>query len=201
MQNNLLFNKIYKIHFKKLKNLNVLHKKLIICFSGIAGSGKTYIAKILEEKYKGVRIRTDDIREIVGRLMKKFKLNAEDKDPIVYGYVGWLLKNNKFKNKLIILDKGIDREYKEIFKFSKEKGYKLFIIRLVASRKVLDKRVFGRSGGIDEHYYNEINRWTNEWKKFGKKIKSDIIIKNDKDNKLNLTPLFKKLDKLIIPTS
>jgi len=63
--NKQLFGKIHKKYIKKLKHLNIPHKKLMICFSGFAGSGKTYIAKIVEKKYKGVRIRSDDIRKII----------------------------------------------------------------------------------------------------------------------------------------
>ncbi len=61
--------RIYKEHLKHLKNKNISNnKKAVICFSGIPGAGKTYIAKILEKRYKGVRIRSDDIREIVKKL-------------------------------------------------------------------------------------------------------------------------------------
>lgn len=189
MINGELLNKIYKIHIKQLKNLSVPHKKLIICFSGIAGSGKTYIAKILEKKYKGVRIRNDDIREIIINLDKEL-----DVDETTYKYCDWFFDNYKFKNKLIILDRGIDRRYMHVFPFVKKRGYKTFIIRLKVPERVYERRIINKLGKLDDNYIKRIEDWKKQYKEFGKNVKSDIIIKNNKDNELNLEPLFKKLD-------
>lgn len=195
------FLKIFHRKYSKvLKNLSIPHKKLLICFSGIPGSGKTYIAKILEKKYKGVRIRSDKIRKIVHESVKKNKKQPDNLDyinPLVKEYILWLIKNWPFKNKLIILDKGVDRNYKEIFSIAKNKKYQVFIIRLKSSRKVLERRILEKNNGRrDPHFDREIKRWTKEWKDFGKKVKSDIIIENEKDNELHLKPLFEKLNKL-----
>ncbi len=187
-----LFNKIYKTHIKQLKNLNIPHKKLVICFSGIAGSGKTYLAKILEDKYKGVRIVNDDIREIICRLEKR-----GDIDHPTYGYLNWFIKNYKFKNNLIILDSGIDRKYKERFSLFKKNGYQIFIIRLKVSEKVYERRIIEKLGKLDNNYINRINDWKRQYEDFGKNIKSDIIVDNEEDNKLNLKLLFSKLEKII----
>ena len=193
-----LFKKIYKEHFKKFKNISVPNKKLLICFSGIPGSGKTYISKILEKKYSGIRIRTDGIRKIIHNLLKKetekHHENLDYVDPILKKYLSWLFLNYSFANKLIILDKGIDRGYKEIFAMFKKKKYQMFIIRIKASQKILEKRIFEKKNCRDPHFDSEIKRWTLEWKEFGKKIKPNLIIENE--NKLNLKPLFIKLDKL-----
>ena len=62
--NDVLFTKIYQQHIKQLKNVFCVNKKLLVCFSGVPGSGKTTLAKKLERKYKGVRINTDDLRDI-----------------------------------------------------------------------------------------------------------------------------------------
>lgn len=185
-----LTRKIYKIHKRQLKNTSISHKKLLICFSGIPGSGKTHISKILEKKYLGVRIRSDDIRSIV----KKLNIKIKDIDRITYAYLEWLFNNYSFKNNLIILDKGIDRKYEETFSIFKKKRYKIFVIRLQVSRRISEKRV-AKHGKPDENYINNIDRWIKEWKNFGRKVKSNIIIRNEQN--LNLKPLFSKLDKLI----
>lgn len=190
--NNKIFDRIYKLHIKQLKNLDIPHKKLAIFFSGIAGSGKTYIAKILENKYQGVRIRSDDVRGIIIKLDQK-----ADIDEIAYGYLDWFFDNYNFNNKLIILDRGIDRKYSEVIPFFKERGYKIFIIRLNVPEKVYERRIIKKLGKLDDNYINRINDWKKQYKEFGKNVKSDIIIKNDKDNKLNLNPLYSKLEKLI----
>jgi len=192
MINEKLFNKIYKLHIKKLKNLNIPHKKLAIFFSGIAGSGKTYIAKILEDKYRGVRVRNDDIREIVASLDKN-----KDIDEATYGYFDWFFKNYSFKNKLIILDRGVDRKYKEVFPLFRKRGYKIFIIRLKVPEKVYEQRIINKLGKLDQNYINRIDDWKRQYKEFGKEVKPDIIIENEEDNKLDLKPLFSKLERLI----
>lgn len=168
---------IHEEYTKKLKNISIPHKKLMICFSGFSDSGKTHIAKILEQRYKGIRIRSDNIRTIISNLNPK--ISDTDKDRIVYAYLEKLFENWKFKNKLLILDRGIDRKYQETFSIFKKQDYKIFIIRLKVSKKVAYKRASERSKGIDQHFINEINRWIREWKDFGKKVKADIIIKNE----------------------
>ena len=193
MEKEKLIEEIYKKHIKQLKNLNIPHKKLVICFSGIPGSGKTYIAKILEKKYKGIRIRNDSIRSIITSFDKKIK----DIDTSTYEYLDWFLKNYKFRNKLIILDSGIDRKYNEKFPLFRKKGYKIFVIRLKVSEKVYKKRIIKKLGKLDQNYISRINDWKRQYKEFGKKVKSNIVIENEKDDELNLEPLFRKLDKKI----
>ncbi|MFH1607899.1 MAG: AAA family ATPase [archaeon] len=187
-----LMKQIYQKHIRKLKNLNVSYKSLVICFSGIPGSGKTYVAKILEKKYKGVRIRNDDIREIVTKLDKKLDL-----DEVTYAYDKWFFENYKFKNKLIILDSGIDRKYDDIFPLLKKKGYRIFIIRLKVSEKVYERRIKDKLGKLDGNYINRINDWKRQYKEFGRKVKFDIIIENEKYEELDLEVLFGKLDEVV----
>ena len=182
---------VYKRHIKQLKNLEISHKKLIICFSGVPLSGKTYIARILEEKYKAVRINNDDIREIV-KNVDKSKNMEED----VYSYLNWFLDNYRFKNGLVILDSSIDRRYPERAKITKKNKFKIFIIRLKVRGDILEKRLIsGRKKEDKNHFYGEIERWSREWKEFGRNVKPDILIENN--NKLNLIPLFDKLEGII----
>lgn len=47
-----IFRKIFKEYEKQLKNLFEPHRKLIICFAGVPGSGKTYLAKNLKKDIK-----------------------------------------------------------------------------------------------------------------------------------------------------
>jgi len=188
-----LFNKIYKIHFKKLKNLDIPHKKLVICFSGIPGSGKTQLSKILEEKYNGVRVSSDDVRRIVN------KLQLGDLDKITYPYLDWFFENYKFPNKLIILDKGIDRRWRETFSLFKKQDYKIFVIRLSVPEKIYEKRIIDKNGKLDDNYIERIDGWKKQFKQFGKDVKSDITIKYY--GKINLEHLYSKLEKLIILTS
>jgi predicted kinase len=181
---------VYKKHLLILKNLEVPHKKLLICFSGIPGSGKTYISKILEKRYSAVRLNNDNIRAIMKRIDK-----TSDLDKDLAKYLNFFWTRYKFPNELVILDCGIDRKYKEIFDFAKKNKFRIFVIRIESSRKFLDERIFERNKCADLHYQEKIDRWTKEWREFGKNCKSDITIKNE--NNLNLNSVFEKLDKLV----
>ena len=185
-----LIEKTYLEHVKQLNNLGVVNDKLLICFSGIPGSGKTTIAKILEERYKAVRIRGDDIRKI----LKSIDSEA-DLDEDLNKYIAWFFENYSFKNKLIVLDSGIDRRYEQIIGFAENEGFEVFIIRLEVSREILEKRIFDKKNCRDPHFDSEIDRWEEEWRKFGEIVESHVILKNE--GELSLDEVFGKLDNLI----
>ena len=191
-----IFNKIYKLHKRKLKYLLIPNKKLLICFSGIPGSGKTYIAKILEKRYKGVRVNSHDIGKIILELVKLKKINKNtDAKKLQNDYQLWLLRKSLFKNDLIILDRGIDREYDKVFKVARKKGFSIFVIKLRVSENILKNRLKRREEENVINYLRALERWKREFKEFGKKAMTDIIIDNNYD--LDLKELFKRLDKLV----
>lgn len=182
--------KIHKIYSKKLKNINVKNNKLWICFSGVPGSGKSFISKKIAKRYNGVIIRGDDIRKIIDG----FKVSEHFKEHLLDKYLLWFISNYFFINKLIILDKSIDRDFRKIFSLARRKKYKVFVIRIKASSKIVKVRL-SKQERIGKGFNTKMKKWSNDWKRFGKEVKSDIIIENSK--KLNLKPLFDKLDKII----
>ena len=194
-----IFKKIYIENKREHRYANIQHKKLIICFSGIPCSGKTFIAKIIEGKYKAIRVNTDDIRKIIKGLGKKYQqlLDGKYKEEILDKYLMDLLKNYSFKNKLIILDKSVDRDYNKILEIAKEHNFKLFIVTVKASMKKINQRIRIKCKWPDMNFINNINRWKKEYNSFNEKIKADIIINNNQNKKPDLSLLFLKLDKII----
>lgn len=199
MKEAIILKKIYNKHIRQLKHVNIKNKRLIICFSGVPCSGKTYIAKILEKKCKAIRINTDSIRSIIRKIVKNYsKLSDENyKEKILNNYLVNLLENYPFKNKLIILDKGIDRDYNKIFKIAKKHNFKVFIIRIKSALKIINQRVRIKCKWPDKNFINNINRWKKEFNDFNKKVKADITINNNQNKKPDLSLLFKKLDGII----
>jgi len=169
MNNNLLFNKIFIIHKKQLKDLLVRNKKLIVCFSGIPGSGKTYISKILEKRYKAIRINNDNIRKIIKKLVTgNSEVKTQQRQEILQNYLIWFIQNHKYKNKLIILDSSIDRKYNLINKIASKNNFKVFTIQIKLNKKQAVKRAIKRSGGKEDlNYIGNIRRWI-------KKIRSSL---------------------------
>src|SRR5437868_6813229 len=97
--------RIFAIDVQQLKHRQIPNKTFFICFSGTPGMGKTYIAKILEDTYKAVRINTDEIRKIIKSLDNEFTENS------VETYLYYFLKNYSSPNRFFILDASIDRRY------------------------------------------------------------------------------------------
>lgn len=195
-----ILKEIFTIHKRKLKHLNVKHEKLLICFSGIPCTGKTHLAKILENKYQGIRISTDELRKIIKKLgRKKYPqlLDKTYKEKILHEYLSYLIEKWTFKNKLVLLDKGIDRDYEKISDKAKKAKFKLFIIRIVATKKIAKKGVILKLGKPDKNFIENINLWVKEFKQFDKTHKVDLTIKNDILHHLKTKKIFEKLDKLV----
>jgi len=194
-----MIKEIFALHKTKLKNLNIPNKKLIICFSGTPGSGKTYLAKKIERKYNGIRISTDEIRKIIKKLRNKNKklLNESYKEKVLHNYLYYLIEKCPFKNKLIILDKSIDRDYKKLFSLAKKRKYRVFIIRIKSPKKDIEKRLVKHRGKLDDNYLKNISRWIKEFKNFWEVVKPDLVIENKINKKLNTSKIYKEIDKII----
>ena len=192
-----VFREIYKKHSRFLKNRKVRgNKKLIICFSGIPGSGKTVLAKILEKRYRGVRINSHRIGKIMQELVSKGVINENIADgKLQIDYQIWLLEEHPFTNNLIILDSGVDRKYREVFEVAKQNGYGVFVVRLHVSEKILRKRILIRNKENARNYFKSFDRWKREFREFGKKVSSNIILEDK--GEIDLRLLFKELDKLL----
>jgi cytidylate kinase len=174
-----LFRKIYRIHRKKLKYINNSGRKLLITFAGVPGSGKTVIAKELENKLKAVRINSIDVEKIY------ISLGNERDIPTKRAYIDWLMNKivRDFKNKTIILDAGIERRYDGILKWVEENGYDIFVIGVNCRRKTLERRIIMREGEENaKNYFAEMDRWIREYNRFRKLNISDIEINTEEDS-------------------
>jgi len=194
MVSNNLFQSIYKKHEKYLKHIGrKTKKKILICFSGIPGSGKTTIAKVIEKRYRMVRINSHRIGKIIRELQLEGIVDKDiDIPKMQIGYCLWLLKQRPFRSTEIIFDMGIDRKHKEILSMAKLHGFDLVVIRVITSMKTIRKRIKNRNKEDSDVYFKELKRWEKEFKEFANKNKADITL----DNNLHLVlePLYTFLD-------
>jgi tRNA uridine 5-carbamoylmethylation protein Kti12 len=186
-----VFDKILEEYRKKLENLTIDNKKLIICLAGIPGSGKTYLARKLENRYKGVRINSDDIRKIIDNKITK---KESEREVVLKEWLLKLLKNYPFKNKLVILDRGIERTYQDVVKISREKNWQMFIIKMIVPKNIIIKRIKIKDRERLEKRPEDIKRWFREFKEFNEKIKTDFVFRKNSD----LKELFLKLDDILL---
>lgn len=178
------FVKIFESHRKSLKYFDHPNPTpLVITFSGVPGSGKTTIAKLLEEKYKAIRINNDQIRDIVGET-----LHSKDVDYIETFIVPYLEKLRPelimSPNKIIILDSSIDRRYEAVSKFYENAGYKFFIIKLDFPREEIEQRIKNRNENFED-YLAKLDDWWQDFENFSQMRKADFVIKIGDKNEIN----------------
>lgn len=186
---------IYAIHSKNLKNLEELNNfKIILFFSGIPGSGKTTLAKEIEERYNGIRLNNDDIRDIIVDALH-LNIESEEVHKLTKEYSLYLTnKLSNVKNGLIILDSSIDRSFEQIKKWADKNSYKLFVIKLDISKEEIINRINLRQGKDAHIYLDNLDRWWNDYVEFNKLYRADFIYHSEKD----LNNLFEVLEPLVL---
>ena len=177
-----VFNEIYSVYKDRLSNLDGSHSPLLVCFVGVPGSGITTISKRLEEELKGVRINSDDVQNIlqVYRGKEFYKGFILEKREFIY----WLVRKiiGEFKNKLVILDKGIDRSYDDVKNLAKEVDISFVVISLETSKEELINRLNNTYGEYAKNYINDLDRWIGEHKEFKESNRYDISIDTKENN-------------------
>lgn len=153
--------KIFEEHLNTLSNLDKSNPKLIIMFSGTPGMGKTFLAKKLENQFQGLRISSDEVRSI----FKTEKIKDKD-SKLLNDYLLWLAKRltDISPNHLIILDRSIDRTGDMYYKFAKDFGYDVFLIRLDVDRDEVVKRIKERGSSV-ENLIRSLDRWWGQYER------------------------------------
>jgi hypothetical protein len=105
-----------------------------------------------------------------------------------------LFNDLPFENNLIILDSGIDRKYREVFKISREKDFEVFVIRIIVPESILKKRIKNRNKEGAVEYFKSMEIWKREFKKCSGDVEADVVLQ---ENINNLDDVFKKLERLL----
>ena len=176
---------IFKHHVRLLKNTRVAHKPLVVCFSGVPGMGKTHIAKILEEKFSGVRISNDEIRTIIKNFASP--LGAQW---LMQAYLMYFMLSYSAPNKFIILDSSIDRRYAVLLPYLKVKGIPSIVVRLETPYEQVVERLTAREHAGDGVYLKFLDSWYADYDTCGQCCPVTIVVKNDKNAPLVLDKLF-----------
>lgn len=184
------FDKISNKLIEKLNYTEKNNKQFVIAFLGVPCSGKTYISKKLEQRYKGIRIDSDEIMKInsQGNLVNNTRENEKLKNLYVYSF----LKNPPVKNRLIILDKSIDREYENFFSVCKENNLEYFLIQIDLPKKEMINRIHERNPSNLENWLPRVNKWLKEHEECKENINPDIKVN---DINPDLKKIFNSLDK------
>jgi predicted kinase len=190
-----MYNETIKfIHSEYIKTLkyyspSILNDKVILTFSGVPGSGKTTLAKRIEDKFKAIRLNNDDIREIILRLNPQFTFPQIQE--LLYKYLEFFfIEIIKQNNQFIILDSSIDRTYEKVKGWADDLGFRLIIIRIKSDKELIVKRINERNGKDAHLYLEKMDGWIEDNGKFNSQVNADLTINSDY---LNLDDFFRKL--------
>ncbi|MBP7837464.1 AAA family ATPase [Candidatus Saccharibacteria bacterium] len=113
-----------------LQNLNVSNPRVMILFSGPPGSGKSTVAKAVTERFKAVRLENDVVRIIATELSPEWSL--QQKADLCCAYMEKLRSKliSTVPNGLLVVDASIDRQYQEIFNFTKQNSFKTILLAM-----------------------------------------------------------------------
>ncbi len=136
---------------------DVPHPKCVICFAGVPGSGKSWLAERLEHDLRAVRISNDDIRRTIDAAgvtdrntrerIKESVIRRVNKEVVTW------------QNGLLVLDADVSRRFAKML--PRFPGYKIIVISIDAPKDLLIKRIRTREGhrADPERTIELLDRW------------------------------------------
>ncbi len=198
MQNNRilteeLYQTINSYLFPRLKNKDIPHPQFIITFSGVPGTGKTSIAKKLEDRYRAVRINNDHVRKII--TSQGLADSEEEAEQLLQEYGFQLLPHLPFPNKRTVLDKSMDRRYGWFLDVCHDYDLKYFLIRLNISGIDEALKMLGKREPIKDIERTSMKRWFREYQDCVRNLESDMTLNAENPD---LRGLFRRLDSVLV---
>ncbi|HSX30262.1 MAG TPA: AAA family ATPase [Candidatus Saccharimonadales bacterium] len=165
-------------YYNALSNKDVHQSKCVVLFSGVVASGKSTIARAIEQSLQAVRVSNDEIRsritaanpaiEPAQREQLKLKIGNEVLERLANETSG-----------LIAVDASCDRGYDDYRAWAEKRGYRIVLLRMDMSRDVIEQRI--RERGNQGHRSVEgslahLDTWWQQWEAFGREHTADMII-------------------------
>lgn len=157
-----------------LKNRSTSHNRFIITFSGVPGTGKTTIAKILEKRYSAVKINNDAIRKII--VENHLTTSEEETEQLLQEYNFNLISKIPFRNKRLILDKSMDRRYKWFLGICTRCNLNYFLIRLTIPDESKALAMLSKREEITNTERTSMKRWFKEYLQCTNDLNANITL-------------------------
>jgi len=139
--------------------LSVENPPCAIAFSGTPGMGKTTLAKAIQDRFKGVRVSSDVIRE------------SANPDEVIEPLIKQLMKVSK--NRFVIFDSSIDRKHKQFFKTIDGLKMPCIVVRLTTPRPIVEQQIL-TSKKSPERYLHFLDKWYSDYTLFGEEGHWDL---------------------------
>ena len=168
-------------YYNSLFNQEARQPKYVVLFSGVVGSGKSTIARTIEQSLQAVRVSNDEIRgritaanpaiEPAQRERLKLKIGNEVLERLANETSG-----------IIVVDASCDRVYDDYHAWAEKHGYHIILLRVAVPRDVIKQRIRerGDQGHISvEDSLAHLDTWWQQWGAFGRKHTPDMVITPD----------------------
>lgn len=170
---------------------DVPHPKYVICFAGVPGSGKSWLAERLEHDLHAVRICNDDIRRTI-EAAGETERNAREriKESVIR-------RVNKevvtWPNGLLILDADVSRRYPQLVE--RFPDYKIVVIAIDAPKELLIKRIRTREGhrADPERTIELLDRWLDDKANFMQHYGDKVAIRLNAEQGIDYESLKNRL--------
>lgn len=165
-------------YYRALPNKEVAHPRYLILFSGVTGSGKSTIARAIEQQLRAVRISNDDIREDI--IEKYPAIDSATREKTKLEAVTAILEQLPNEpNGLVVNDASCDRGYDYYNNWATKFGYTILLLRIDLPRKLIEQRIRDRG---DKGYRDTarsldlLDTWWRQWEEFGSLHKADLVV-------------------------
>lgn len=131
-----LCNYLDQEYLPTLQNLDVVHPKILVVFSGGNATGKTTLSNRIGEELGGVVIENDAIKRAILRKLPDID-RLKDLNPLTWNYSMDLYSRlaSLTVNGLIVRDGVIDWYYDRILPIFERAGYRIFVVEYVISKE------------------------------------------------------------------
>lgn len=193
-----VYEKVFKQQCHTFKYLYHKNPSGIIGFSATPGMGKTRLAKHLENRLQAIRINSDEIRN----LLRHHHVNPDKCDPAtglreIDCYLHYCLARLEalYPNKLYILDMSLDRTFDKVNEMAMQNHMKIFVIRLVVNRPIVESRLHKREVTEDASYLMSLGSWFKDYEAFGRRFVSDYVFDNNEEGAAeNISDLVRSIE-------
>jgi predicted kinase len=161
-------------YLQTLMHRGIPHKRVLLSFCGVPGSGKTTLAKKLTYDLRAQYLRHDDIRALIRQEgCDPAKMNVG----LISSIVSEIIMAHD-ANKFIIVDAGQDRQWERFFQHAKQWNAKPIIIRLNVPEEIVRARLIEREG-MEGGHVAQLGTFIDQFENCKKLVKADIELGPD----------------------